>query len=118
VDVVEPFSYSSLGAVAWGEPLQEELRSRQAALTSLAGVNGEAVLGLTDQQLVTLSGEVDLLIVGSRGYGRFGRVVHNSVSHYLAGHARCPLLVLPRPAIAGPERDRLVENTADSDLGT
>jgi len=44
------------------------------------------------------SASVDLLVVGSRGYGPLGRLVHGSTSHRLARLARCPLLVLPRAA--------------------
>jgi nucleotide-binding universal stress UspA family protein len=39
---------------------------------------------------------VDLLCVGSRGYGPVRRVLLGSVSHALAESAHCPLLVVPR----------------------
>ena len=40
--------------------------------------------------------ELDLLVVGSRGYGPLRRLVSGSTSNYLERHARCSLLVLPR----------------------
>jgi hypothetical protein len=36
------------------------------------------------------------LVVGSRGYGPVGRLIHGSTSQQLARTARCPLLVLAR----------------------
>ena len=44
------------------------------------------------------SASLDLLIVGSRGYGPIGRLIHGSTSRELARRARCPLLILPRSA--------------------
>lgn len=41
--------------------------------------------------------EVDLLVVGSRGYGAFSRVMIGSVAAGLIHEARCPVLVAPRP---------------------
>jgi nucleotide-binding universal stress UspA family protein len=56
---------------------------------------------------------VDLLIVGSRGYGPLYRLMHGSVSHYLVAHVACPLLILPRAAEAETNSRALtVENRA------
>jgi nucleotide-binding universal stress UspA family protein len=41
--------------------------------------------------------EVDLLVVGSRGYGAFSRVMIGSVAAGLIHEAHCPVLVAPRP---------------------
>lgn len=41
--------------------------------------------------------EVDLLVVGSRGYGAFSRVMIGSVAAGLVHEAHCPVLVVPRP---------------------
>ena len=43
-----------------------------------------------------MSGSLDLLVVGSRGYGPIGRLVHGSTSRELTLRAQCPLLVLTR----------------------
>ncbi|MGD9736049.1 MAG: universal stress protein [Solirubrobacterales bacterium] len=40
---------------------------------------------------------VDLLVLGSRGYGPFSRALLGSVSRQVAEHAACPVLVVPRP---------------------
>lgn len=42
-------------------------------------------------------GDVDLLCVGSRGYGTAARVLLGSVSTQLVREAPCPLLIVPRP---------------------
>jgi len=47
-------------------------------------------------QLAEFSASVDLLVVGSRGYGPIGRFFHGSTSKQLAGRAQCPLLILTR----------------------
>lgn len=75
------------------EGLLEDARERLAAIDD---VEPHAVYGPAGEQLAQFSGTVDLLIVGSRGYGPLGRLVHGSVSQNLARSARCPLLVLPR----------------------
>src|SRR3954453_11132818 len=50
--------------------------------------------------LALYSSSLDLLIVGARGYGPVGRLIHGSTSQQLAHTARCPLLVLARVAHA------------------
>jgi nucleotide-binding universal stress UspA family protein len=44
---------------------------------------------------------VDLLVVGSRGYGPVMRVLLGSVSTQLVANAPCPVLVVPRPQADG-----------------
>lgn len=62
------------------------------------GVEGSATHGDPAKELVEFSAELDLLIVGSRGDGQFGRLLNGSTSNYLARRAHCPLLVIPRRA--------------------
>jgi nucleotide-binding universal stress UspA family protein len=69
-------------------------------LRQLDGVDGRAVYGLVGEELAAFGDELDLLVVGSRGYGPARRLVLGSASHYLQRHARCSLLVLPRGAHA------------------
>jgi nucleotide-binding universal stress UspA family protein len=54
------------------------------------------------EELTKLADRVDLLIVGSRGYGPVGSVFHGSVSSYLERHAASALLVLPRDLDESP----------------
>jgi nucleotide-binding universal stress UspA family protein len=82
-------------------------------LRRLDDVDGDAVYGGPREELQRLSDRVDLLLVGSRGYGPAGRLFHGSVSRYLLGHVACPLLVLPRSA-AGPRAAEAVETRAQT----
>lgn len=68
----------------------------QERLDGLEGVDARAAYGSPSGVLAVYGGSVDLLIVGSRGYGPRGRPVHGSASSRLARSACCPLLVLPR----------------------
>ena len=64
----------------------------------LGGVEPHAGHGEPAEELALYSRSVDLLVIGSRGYGPIGRVVHGSTAEKLARTARCPLLVLTRGA--------------------
>jgi nucleotide-binding universal stress UspA family protein len=61
----------------------------------------EAPAGDPRTILADRSGDLDLLVCGSRGYGPVRSVMLGSVSRALAHSARCPLLIVPRP----PARD-------------
>jgi nucleotide-binding universal stress UspA family protein len=100
---VSAFEAVSLPAIALAsgpasvdDCLQELLDVARARVSALDGVEPHAVYGQPAEELALFSASVDLLVVGSRGYGPLGRVVHGSTSHQLARMARCPLLVLPR----------------------
>jgi nucleotide-binding universal stress UspA family protein len=89
----------------WTEITDELIREERKRLTSVDGVRGDATYGEPSDELARFGEEVDLLIVGSRGYGPLGRLFNGSTSTSLARHAPCPLLVLPRaaaPAGAAP----------------
>jgi len=77
------------------DTLLYEARERIAAL---GGIEAHAAYGDAAEELALYSASLDLLIVGSRGYGPLGRLIHGSTSRKLAHMARCPLLVLPRSA--------------------
>jgi nucleotide-binding universal stress UspA family protein len=66
--------------------------------------SAEVITGVTD-----LLGEqegVDLLVVGSRGYGPLRRTLLGSTSLTLVRHARYPLIVFPRGAHPPHDADR------------
>ena len=80
---------------------------REVVDSALAGFDGpvasvEAVnyFGHPGKWLVDLSGEVDLLVVGSRGQGGFRGLLLGSVSTYVVHHAHCPVVIVR------PERHR------------
>ena len=79
----------------WMQDLLDDARRRVSALED---VEPHAVYGQASEELAMFSASVDLLVVGSRGYGPLGRLVHGSTSNELARVSCCPLLVLPRAA--------------------
>jgi nucleotide-binding universal stress UspA family protein len=90
------------------DALVAEARDR---ITSLGGVEPHAAYGEPAEELAVYSASLDLLIVGSRGYGPLGRLIHGSTSQQLARTARCSLLVLRRAARTSkptdaPQRER------------
>jgi nucleotide-binding universal stress UspA family protein len=79
-------------------------------IAALEGVEPHAVYGNAAEELALYSGSLGLLIVGSRGYGPMGRLVHGTTSQHLARAARCPLLVLTRGAGAAVQPDAANED--------
>lgn len=45
--------------------------------------------------LEAISGDADLLVLGSRGHGSLTSLVLGSVSQHCAHHARCPVVIIP-----------------------
>ena len=89
----------------------ETLRHRaRDEIEALGGMEPHVAYGATAEELAVFSGRCDLLVLGSRGYGAWGRLVHGSTSRQLSRTARCPLLVLARAAQrAGDVSDVLSE---------
>jgi nucleotide-binding universal stress UspA family protein len=89
--------------------LRRELQARldQAADSAPEGVNPGTVLlhGPSGHVIAeACDGVVDLLVVGSRGYGPIQRALLGSVSEELLARARHPVLVIPRqPSPASDE---------------
>lgn len=82
----------------WPRMAEEMVEQTQGLLDAMEDVDGVAVYGGPREELIRLSAVGDLLILGSRGYGPLGSVLHGSVSSYVERHAECPLLVVPRGA--------------------
>jgi nucleotide-binding universal stress UspA family protein len=80
----------------WPEASRTMVEQMQQQLRKLKGVETTVVYGGPREQLRQLGGHSDLLIVGSRGYGPLGSVLHGSVSSWLERRSACPLLILPR----------------------
>lgn len=93
-------AYGGLIAPAIGDNINSMIAEANARLQQLPGVEGRAVFGLPGEELAAFGDELDLLVVGSRGYGPVRRLVAGSTSDFLERHARCSLLVLPRAAAA------------------
>ena len=96
----------------WTSPTVEAVERERRRLGEIEGVVGDVVYGDASEELARFAAEVDLLIVGSRGYGPLGRLVNGSTSISLARHCPRPLLVMPRCLTergqrlpGGPSRD-------------
>lgn len=86
------------GYVPVAPPSPEEVLDRgKRAVSSDVAVDVQGLEGVPAATLArACEDDVDLLVVGSRGYGPVMRVFLGSVSRELARIAPCPLLVIPR----------------------
>ncbi len=78
--------------------IEELLVQARRRISELGDVEPHAAYGFPAEELGLYSASVDLLVVGSRGYGPVGRLIHGSTSWRLTRTARCPVLVLSRAA--------------------
>jgi nucleotide-binding universal stress UspA family protein len=101
VVLLPTYGYTGILPPLTGEGLDEMLQQAGERMKVLPdGVHGHAVCGLAGEELAAFANTVDLLIVGSRGYGPMKRMMLGSTSSYLERHGRCSLLVLPRNLLA------------------
>jgi nucleotide-binding universal stress UspA family protein len=92
----------------------EELLTRAVAEFG-ERVTGEIAVGKSWRVLASGSGDLDLLVVGSRAYGPLRRVLLGSTSTHLFRAARCPVLVLPRGARTPSDEDACAPAVGASD---
>ncbi len=91
------------GMIGWEPPApkspREILDEGVASASSDLEVAGRLIHGTSIPRAIAddCRTGVDLLVVGSRGYGALGRVLVGSVATGLLHRARCPLLTVPRP---------------------
>jgi nucleotide-binding universal stress UspA family protein len=128
LDFAEPLA-ADLGArieliagVSYRLPLRSELaspldargaeRERLAEVLELAAASLPAstatTLAGTDpvELLVERSGELDLLVLGSRGYGPLKRALLGGVTIRVIRKGRCPIVVVPRSATGDPNESQ------------
>ena len=110
LSVVETPAVAATLPLGWGfgeleaTERKELTRRIEQAIEDVAApveISGEVVDGYADDELARLSGEVDLLICGSRGQGEIGSVTLGNGSTGVMRKARCPVLVVPRGARDG-----------------
>jgi len=104
--VISTPAYLYLGHLGTAAPVElasahDEVDDARERIAALGGVEPHAAYGDAAEELTLYSASLDLLVVGSRGYGPLGRLVYGSVAQRLARKARCPLLVLTRSARTG-----------------
>ena len=97
--VVEPPPF--LRGIPRGGVDEREVDDAQRELDALEDVEGAVASGVAGEELALFSARVDLLVVGSRGYGPIRTLMLGGTAVLLARSARCPLLVLPRRAEDG-----------------
>ena len=89
----------------YAEDPEQTQKARQAAqaetdevLAAAAGrpesVTVKAVHGLPADEIIKASQDADLVVLGSRGTGGFGRLMLGSVTSQVAHHAHCPVLIV------------------------
>ena len=89
-----PGSVMQLAVVDYEKVFEENVAAARTSLESWKPVEGDAVAGVPSQELAAFGDQVDLLVVGSRGYGPIRRLMFGSTARKLASAAPCPLLVL------------------------
>jgi nucleotide-binding universal stress UspA family protein len=93
--------------------IEERLQQVAAPIRDELPVRTEIASGGTNAALIRQSQDVDLLVLGSRGYGPMQRVLLGSVSRAVVNNAHCPVMVVPRGIAALKEKalaDRVGEN--------
>jgi nucleotide-binding universal stress UspA family protein len=77
---------------------RQNLAHAAGGLPTDVGLETVFITGPIGEQLAAESKLVDLMVVGSRGYGPRAAVLLGGVSHALIRQASCPVVVLPRGA--------------------
>ena len=99
---VAPGSAAMGGASRYNDAVRqhsaEELETAVERLGADARAEAHFTIGDPADVLIEASGQLDLLLMGSRGYGPTHAVVLGGVAGRLAREAACPVIVLPRSA--------------------
>jgi nucleotide-binding universal stress UspA family protein len=91
------------------EGARDNLEKASAGVGDGVSVTSTMAEGEPVRALLKASEHLDLLVLGSRGYGPLHHVLVGGVSGMVMREAACPVLVVPRRAIAGasaPEHDQ------------
>ena len=95
------------GVAAYPDDAARTEQAREAAQAetdkALAGLDGprpesvtvKAVNGFPVEELIGVSKDADVIVLGSRGAGGFTRLMMGSVAGQVAQHAHCPVLIVP-----------------------
>jgi nucleotide-binding universal stress UspA family protein len=104
-----------MGGIAYNDKLEQRAaKELEAAVAKLDGEpRAEGIFGVGNaaEILAQASEQLDLLLVGSRGYGPLHSVLVGGVAGRVVREAACPVIVLPRKA-AHVEEDSLFTEAA------
>jgi nucleotide-binding universal stress UspA family protein len=74
---------------------EETLRGIEADIKErVAAIESRVVVGQAREEIVNAATDADLVVIGARGLGAFGRLLLGSVSEYVLHHAACPVLIV------------------------
>jgi nucleotide-binding universal stress UspA family protein len=92
---------SEMGAIESGaHRLVDDMVERLGEKAASVEVERTVVPGGPAPSLLDAAEGADLVVVGRRGLGGFGRLLLGSVSEHVARHAPCPVVVVPTAAAA------------------
>jgi nucleotide-binding universal stress UspA family protein len=86
----------------WGELVADDVAHLRGQADEAAARHGAtdvtvaAVSGAPSEILLAFAASVDLIVIGSRRWGAFARVLLGSTGEALVNGSRCPVLVAPR----------------------
>ena len=113
-DTAGPLHTGGPGSASIADAARELATDTLERATAEAGeelrIERRACEGDAASELINQSGDLDLLVIGSRGFGPLRRIVPGSTGAKVLRAAECPVLVLPR-ATPG-ELDDTVANLA------
>jgi nucleotide-binding universal stress UspA family protein len=112
-----PVSSFGPGALPLRDAIDALVTEARERIGRLGDCEAEVGYGGPVDVLAHYSESLDLLVIGSRGYGPVGRLVHGSTSWRLTRAARCALLVLPRSAAPPAQRDTPVPQAESVAMG-
>jgi nucleotide-binding universal stress UspA family protein len=97
----------------WPKTTERLIQEAKDRLERVPGIDGDVIYGDPSDELLRLSEDVDLMVVGSRGQGPLGRLMNGSTSNYLAQRVHCPLLVVPRPKATEAKQAQATLNASE-----
>ncbi|MCW2953645.1 MAG: UspA domain protein [Conexibacter sp.] len=99
------------------ETAEMHLREAQHALAGIDGVTVQTREGFPARELAEATHNLDLLVLGPRGYGPFKRLLLGSVSAHVVRNAECPILLYPRATEAHDDSSARAEETTTTATG-
>jgi nucleotide-binding universal stress UspA family protein len=100
------------------DELEQRMRAALAALPDGSDVSGRVLEGDAATELAAASAELDLLVLGSRGYGSVRSALLGSVSRALVRSAACPVVVVPAGKAVAHHADPAAPAITQPDPGT